>query len=67
MFVIDDAFWVRKQQWGTYVSVDLNEKELITSHSEEACIAATRWWLKAKQEGFQETGTSYDSTVGGKL
>lgn len=67
VFVIDDAFWVRKQQWGTYVSVDLNEKELITSHSEEACIAATRWWLKAKQEGFQETGTSYDSTVGGKL
>lgn len=67
VFVIDDAFWVRKQQWGTYVSVDLDEKELITSHSEESCIAATRWWLKAKQEGFPEQSKSYDGSVGGKL
>ena len=67
MFVIDDAFWVRKQKWGTYVSYNLEEKELITSLSEEQCIEATRWYLKNQQEGFHDTGSSYDGTVGGKL
>jgi hypothetical protein len=65
--VIDGAFFVRKQKWGTFVSYDLNEKELITSLTEETCIAATRWYLKARQDGFTEGATTYDGTVGGKL
>lgn len=65
--LIDDAFFVRKQKWGTYVSFDMNEKELITSLTEETCIAATRWYLKARQDGFTEVATTYDGSVGGKL
>jgi len=65
--VIDGAFFVRKQKWGTFVSYGLNEKELITSLTEETCIAATRWYLKWQQEGFTEGATTYDGTVGGKL
>lgn len=64
--LIDDAFWIKKQRWGTFVSVGTDDKEIITALSEEGCISATRWYLKAKQEGFEETKT-YDSVVGGKL
>ena len=65
--VIDGAFTVRKQKWGTYVSFDTDGTELITSLTEESCIAATRWWLKSRQDGFTEGATTYDGTVGGKL
>ncbi len=65
--VIDGAFFVRKQKWGTYVSFDMNEKELITSLTEETCIAATRWYLQQRQEGFTEVATTYDGSVQGKL
>jgi hypothetical protein len=65
--VYDEAFTVKKQRWGTYVSQDLDGNALITSLSEEACVSATRWYLKAKQEGFAEVVTSYDSVVAGKL
>jgi hypothetical protein len=64
--VYDDAFTVKKQRWGTFVSYDLEGNGLITSLDEEGCIAATRWYLKAKQDGFAEAKT-YESTVGGKL
>lgn len=62
----DDAFTVKKQRWGTYVSYDLEGNGLITSLTEEQCINATRWYLKEKQEGFEDAKT-YDSVVGGKL
>ena len=65
--LIDDAFFVRKQKWGTYVSYSLEEKELITSLTEETCIVATRCYLKWQQDGFTEGATTYDGTVGGKL
>lgn len=65
--VYDDAFWVRRQRWGTFVSVGADDLPIITSLSEEQCIAATRWFLKAKQEGFTEDARSYDGVVGGKL
>ena len=65
--VIDDCFWVRKQRWGTYVSVDKEGNGIVTSTDEEHCIQATRWYLKAKQDGFPEAVASYDSVVGGKL
>ena len=63
----DDAFWVKKQRWGTFVSVGADDLEIITALTEEECITATRWYLKCKQEGFPEDARSYDSFVGGKL
>lgn len=65
--IYDDAFTVRKQRWGTFVSHDLNGNDLITSMDEQKCIAATRWYLKARQEGFTGDAIQYDGTVGGKL
>ena len=65
--LIDGCFTVDKARWGTWRSFDSEGKELITSLTEEECIAATRWYLKARQEGFTEEATSYDGGVGGKL
>lgn len=65
--VYDDAFTVKRQRWGTFVSYDLEGNGIITSLTEELCISATRWYLKAKQEGFPEASTRYEGTVGGKL
>ncbi len=65
--IYDEAFTVKRQRWGTYVSSDLEGNSLITSMTEELCVNATRWYLKARQEGFEETATKYESTVGGKL
>ena len=65
--VIDDAFWVKKQRWGTFVSVDEGGKEIITSLTEDLCVESTRWYLKQKQEGFQKSLISYEGVVGGKL
>ena len=62
----DDAFCVEKTRWGTYRSKDKEDNLLITSLTEEICVSATRFYLKGKQEGFDETN-SYDGVVGGKL
>ena len=63
----DDAFDVDAKKWGTFTSYDSEGHAIITSLTEEECVNATRWYLKQKQEGFPEVGSSYDSTVGGKL
>jgi hypothetical protein len=63
----DDAFWVKRQRWGTYVSVGADDLHIITSLTEELCIASTRWYLKARQDGFTKSEISYDGVVGGKL
>ena len=67
--LIDDAFYVKQQKWGTFDSYDKDDKCIITSLTEESCVAATRWYLKQKQEGLLEKKTekTYESTVGGKL
>ncbi len=65
--IYDDAFTVIKQRWGTYISRDLEGNTLVTSYTEEACIAATRWYLKGRQDGFPQIEIKYDGTVGGKL
>ena len=65
--LIDDAFYVKKQDWGTFVSRTVDDKPLVTSLTEEACIAATRCYLKWCQDGFTEKASSYAGTVGGKL
>ena len=64
---IDDAFWIKKQRWGTFVSVGADDLEIITALTEEQCLTATRWYLKAKQEGFTDDSRTYDGMVGGKL
>ena len=67
--LIDNAFYVKEQQWGTWDSFTPDNKNIITSLTEEECIKATRWYLKAKQEGeFDKVETKlYDGVVGGKL
>lgn len=64
---IDDTFRVSQERWGSWVSRDKEENKLVTSYSEDLCIAATRFYLKGKQEGFPDSPVSYDSYVGGKL
>jgi hypothetical protein len=62
----DDAFYVEEKKYGLWSSTDKEGNGLITSLTEEQCVRSTRWYLKAKQEGFVETQT-YDGEVGGKL
>lgn len=64
--LIDDAFYLKKQRWGTWDSYDKNDEPLVTSLTEEQCISATRFILKGRQEGFSES-KSYEGEVGGKL
>lgn len=67
--LIDDAFYVKQQKWGTFDSYDKDGKCIITSLTEENCISATRAYLKWKQDGIlnQKVEKTYESTVGGKL
>ena len=66
--LIDEAFYVENQRWGTWKSYDKDGKTLVTSLTSEACVAATRYYLKVKQENnLNDIGVSYEGTVGGKL
>jgi hypothetical protein len=66
--LIDGAFTVDRHRWGTWVSLDSKGNQLITSLTEEACIAATRFYLKGRQEGWDDANTvKHEGTVGGKL
>ena len=65
--LIDGCFTVDKARWGTWRSFDKDGQAIITSLTEEQCVAATRWYLKQRQEGFTENATTYDGVVGGKL
>jgi len=64
--LIDDCFYVERKKYGLWDSYTPEGKGIITALTEEECIKATRWYLKSKQEGFEETQT-YDSYVAGKL
>ena len=48
-------------------SFDTEGNPLITSPTEDACVSATRFYLKGGQEGFTATASSYDGVVDGKL
>ena len=65
----DDCFFVEEKMYGLWSSTDKEGNGIITSLTEEECVRATRWYLKAKQEGeFDKTEQkTYDSVVGGKL
>ena len=65
--LVDGVFTVDKARWGTFRSYDHEGKGLITSLTEEACVNATRFYLRAQQEGFTDETTSYDGKVGEKL
>jgi hypothetical protein len=65
--LVDNAFTVDKARWGTFRSFDSEGKALVTSPTEEACVEATRFYLKARQGGFTEIATSYTGHVDGKL
>ena len=66
--LIDECFYVEQKQWGTYQSFDVDGKGIITSLTEKDCIAATRYYLKLKQENnLNQTEVTYSSTVEGKL
>jgi hypothetical protein len=64
--LIDDAFYVEQKRWGTWQSHCPDGTAIITSLNEEECIRSTRWYLKQKQEGFNEIKT-YEGEVSGKL
>jgi hypothetical protein len=63
---IDGFFRVEEKRWKTWSSYDKEGKEIVTSLSKEQCILATRFYLKGKQEGFEEV-KSYESKIAGKL
>ncbi len=65
---IDDCFRVEQKRFGTFVSYDREEKQLVTSLTQEQCINATRYYLKLQQENLlNNVGVAYTSTVDGKL
>ena len=66
--LIDDCFYVEQSAWKTWKSFDKDGKALVTSLTTEACVAATRQYLKWQQENnLNDIGVSYEGTVGGKL
>ncbi len=65
--MVDDCFKVEKSKWGTWSSVNDDDKKIVTSLTEQGCIEATRFYLKGLQEGFTQSDSKYDGTVGGKL
>jgi hypothetical protein len=47
----DETFYIKKQRWGTYVSyLAKDDKPIITSSTEDHCLHATRYYLKALQD-----------------
>jgi len=66
--LIDDAFTVEKARF-LWHSKDKEGNGLVSALSEQSCIAATRFYLKGKQEGWDEKTSRVvnDGVVGGKL
>jgi len=65
--LIDDCFYVQKGKflWDSY---DLEGKGLVSALTEESCISGTRFYLKGRQEGWNDANiTKHEGTVGGKL
>jgi hypothetical protein len=65
--LIDDAFYVEEKKYGLWDSYDKDGKGILTALTEEECVRATRWYLKAKQEGFVETTNAHSGSVDYKL
>lgn len=65
--MVDHCFKVEKSKWGTWHSVNDKGEKMVTSFTEEECIKATRFYLKGLQEGFTQSDSNYEGSVGGKL
>jgi hypothetical protein len=63
---IDSCFRIEEKSWGTWTSYNKEGGGIVTSSSKEQCILATRFYLKGKQEGFEEV-KNYESKIAGKL
>ena len=61
--VIEPAFEVIRQRWGTFTSVDPDGNKLVTSMTEDGCVEATHFYLK----GFTSAEITYNGVVEGKL
>ena len=48
--LIDNCFYIKSKIYGTWSSYDTEDKCLVTSLTEEQCIASTRWYLQFLQE-----------------
>ena len=66
---IDDVFRVYETRLKMWHSAMKNGTELVTDLTKESCINGTRFYLKGKQEGWnEETSRVVNSgVVGGKL
>ena len=64
--LIDDAFYVKKERF-LWHSEDKDGNGLVSALNEKDCTAATRFYLKGKQEGWPEPAVTHEGTVGGKL
>ena len=62
----DGAFYVEKTRWEMWNSYDKDGNGILTTLKRENCIRATRFYLKAKQDGLVDS-SSYSGTVDGKL
>lgn len=65
-FWIDDCFRVYKDRflWKTFAK---DGTGLVSGLTKESTISATRFYLKGKQEGFDEPVSVHSGYVGGKL
>ena len=65
--LIDECFYVNQTKWGTWQSIHVDDRKLISSLTEKDCVTATRYYLKMLQDGNFDAGTTYDGIVRGKL
>ena len=63
---IDECFRVEEKSWKTWTSYNKEGGGIVTSSSKENCISATRFYLKSKQEEWEDAKT-YDAIVEEKL
>jgi hypothetical protein len=63
---IDNAFCIEKARF-LWNSKDKEGKYLVSALTDNACIRATRFYLKGLQEGWPEDTVRHEGTVGGKL
>ncbi len=63
---IDGCFYCEEKSWGTWTSYNKESEGIVTSSSKENCISATRFYLKFKQEEWEDA-KSYSGEVTGKL
>ena len=65
--LIDDCFYVKQGRF-LWDSFDLDGKGLVSALTEEDCISGTRFYLKGRQDGWNDANiVKHDGTVGGKL